>query len=164
MANVIKVKITGLAEFKKALDELPKVLQTRIVDGATRAAANVIRDQARINAPVRTDGRRKRITKGKDVFREPGNLKKRIVATRQKNTSYASRWQVRASRDAWYGAYVEKGTKHQSPTKPWLRPAYEEKKTDAVKAFAGKLGQGLALETKRLGRGINLRYLSRGRY
>jgi HK97 gp10 family phage protein len=56
------VSIEGLADAKRAIEELTKDLRRKVVRGALRDAARPIVRQARANAPVLTGLVRKRIT------------------------------------------------------------------------------------------------------
>lgn len=47
-----EVRVKGLAELEKALNELPLKFEKNIVRGALRAGAKVVRDEARALAPV----------------------------------------------------------------------------------------------------------------
>ena len=46
------IEVKGLAELQKLLDELPARIEANVVRGGLRAAAKVIRDEARRLCPV----------------------------------------------------------------------------------------------------------------
>jgi HK97 gp10 family phage protein len=62
MANEIKVE--GLAELQKMLDQLPAKLEANIMRGGLRAASNIYRDRARSNVPKKSGDLRKSIKVG----------------------------------------------------------------------------------------------------
>jgi HK97 gp10 family phage protein len=59
MANEIKVE--GLIELQKMLDQLPAKLEANIMRGGLRAASNIYRDRARSNVPKKSGDLRKSI-------------------------------------------------------------------------------------------------------
>lgn len=150
MATITRFK--GGAELQKALNQLPAKLERNVMRSALRQGANVIRDEARSNVPVKT-----------------GALKKSIkVSTR------ARRGQVTATlkaggKDAFYAHMVEYGTaphdiavkskkvlvfedggkatraRHPgiSP-KPFMRPAVDDKADEAVQAVANQVRKTLS--------------------
>lgn len=62
MANEIKVE--GLVELQKMLDQLPAKLEANIMRGGLRAASNIYRDRARSNVPQKSGDLRKSIKVG----------------------------------------------------------------------------------------------------
>lgn len=161
MRDFVEVKLNGFDELEKALKSLPTVVADRALRSAAVKAANVIRDQARANVPVRSEGGPKKLSKKNPQTRQPGNLKRSIVARVNKYSKYDVRVDVGPNKGGYYGHMVELGTKHHGPH-PYLRPALHEKRTDAVRKFGEQLAKNIAAQTRKVGRKINLRYLTRG--
>lgn len=104
----------------KALSAFPKNIQKNVMIGATRAAANVVRDRARELVPKRTK-----------------NLSKSIVSIQQKAESGQIKFSVTPSRggkhDGWYAHFIEFGTVKMS-AKPFMRPAMEQAQDESLNA------------------------------
>lgn len=93
MANEQVIKVNGLADLQKMLNEFPAKLEANIMRGALRAGANVFRDRARAYAPVRS-----------------GKLKKSIKVKTTLRRGKAMAQVVAGGGDAWYAKFVEFGT------------------------------------------------------
>ena len=104
----------------KALSAFPKNIQKNVMVGATRAAANVVRDRARELVPKRTK-----------------NLAKSIVSIQQKAGQGQIKFSVTPSRggkyDGWYAHFIEFGTVKMS-AKPFMRPAMEQTQDESLNA------------------------------
>jgi len=147
----MSIKIEGLKEVQKKLKSLPGNVQRRVVRGATRAGANIVKKEAQRNVPVRQDGKLKRAGKSKAKgYRYPGYLKKNIGLIRNKRVpKNVFSFLVKTLKFAYYGAFLEFGTSKMS-AKPWLRPAYESKRYFAVKRIRERILKGIDREVKKL--------------
>lgn len=122
MAELIHIK--GLVELKRALQTLPKNIQRNVLRASVNAGARVVRDQARINAPVLHEAIPK--------HQPPGTLKRSIVTAyipeksngqqatyfvtvRQGKRYRGQGKQQNKSQDAFYGAWVELGHHYVAP-------------------------------------------------
>jgi len=178
MAELINVK--GFAELKLAMDALAKGVSRNVLRGAVNAGAAVIRDQARLNAPVMHEA-----LKG---HQPPGTLKRAIVnkfVQSQSNQTQITfnvvpimgkslRGQGKAktkSQDAFYAGWIERGhffvghkpsgttwKRHREtekahgqfiPAQPFMRPAYEARKMDAVDAIRSYLEKRIPTEVEK---------------
>lgn len=151
------VEIKGLKSLDKTLKSLPPRLQTKVVRGATLAGANVVRKEARRRAPVRTPddkapkAAKPRLNKGTYVqVTFPGHLRKNIRSARNRRVP---RWQISYlvgwTTSAFYGLFIEKGTKHQG-AQPFLRPAFDSKKGEINKVIGERIWRGLKRELGKL--------------
>lgn len=104
----------------QVLKTLPENIQKNVMIGATRAAANVVRDRARELVPKRTK-----------------NLAKSIVSIQQKAESGQIKFSVTPSKggkyDGWYAHFIEFGTVKMS-AKPFMRPAMEQTQDESLNA------------------------------
>lgn len=110
----------------KSLRQFPKNIQRNVMVGATRAAANVVRDRARELVP-----------------KDTRELEKSIVSIRRSDRQFSSinpntmTFSVTPSRggkyDGWYGHFIEFGTVNQS-AQPFLRPAFEQSQDASLQA------------------------------
>lgn len=167
MADELVIQITGVEAVMAALNALPARIQQNVLRGAARAGAAVIRDEARLRAPVYTG----KVSEGHPP---PGTLKKNIYLTyvREQSTAAQQTYKVgvrsgkklqgqvkymkrrdgttRAvvtNQDAYYWVFVEKGTSKMA-AKPFMRPALDAKKADAIAAMQKYLADRVAKEVE----------------
>lgn len=160
-----KVQLHGLEELKKTLNDLPLALGEKVLRGSLRSAANVIRNEARNNAPVLK----------KDVpHRKPGTVRDAIVVRRSKQDKYGvyvsvkplGKSKIKSFKqsggksnqnpdDPFYWVFKEFGTSSQ-PADPFMRPAFESKKMDALGVVQSKMKSRLQSEAKKLARSKGL--------
>lgn len=135
------MQVTGLAELTRNLRQLPQELQQKALHGMVQAAATVVRDEAVRRAPVYVGKVGKRHPR-------PGTLKAAIYQTRLPSecTPTVEVWKVSVHRKgrgaAWYAHMVEYGTVNMA-ARPFMRPAFEARKADAVEAMRAHLAQRL---------------------
>lgn len=146
MAEVLKVE--GLRELQAKLKELPDKVARNALRASVSAGATVIRNGAKINAPVYTGD----VAKGHPP---PGTLKRSIVqkqinelsslfkqvffVTVRKGKKYRNQGKKgNLSQDAYYWPNVEFGNSKMS-ARSFLRPAFESLKVEAVNAIKSRL-------------------------
>lgn len=154
------VNISGLRELQDALKELPERVARNALSQAVNAGARVIREEARRMAPVYTGP----VSQGHPP---PGTLKKAIiqkgiaelsslfaqtvfVAVRH-GKKYRKVGKKEINRDAYYWRFVEFGTANMS-AHPFMRPAFEAKKQEAVDAIKDRLALRIEEEAQKLGK------------
>jgi HK97 gp10 family phage protein len=102
--------VRGDKEILAYLKTLDKEVKD-ILSEAAEAGAKIVYDDARSNVPVDT-----------------GNLRESIEMKEGKKTEKRAIWQVRINlKKAFYGAFVELGTKNR-PARPFLRRAVDRNK------------------------------------
>lgn len=146
-------RVTGLAELKKALNDLPERLERNVVRGGLRAGGNVIRDAAKARVPVRT-GKLRDTIKVKTSARR-GKLKATIVAGGQ-DVIYARMVELgtaahfikpRHRKSLLIAGLMREVVHHPgAQPKPFMRPALDESAEAAVNAFADYVRKRLAKE------------------
>lgn len=142
MATLIHIR--GAAEMEAVLRQLPQALAKQALTRALRTAAEPILDEARRLAPVgrASKGRvRLRATKrGKVTISNYGKLKLnlRIITVPASQTPHSATVVVSIGKAFW-GMFVEFGTRFMS-AKPFLRPAFESKKMEALNRLGNALG------------------------
>lgn len=141
MADVMTVDVQGMAELEQALLEMGNSLAGKVLFGGLMDAAMPIQKAAQALAPV-SDKPHYQYTrkKGQRVQIQPGNLRKSIRRKRLKSRDEATGAQVGISWTgrAFYGRFREFGTSKE-PAKPFLRPAFDAKKDDALRIFKDRL-------------------------
>jgi HK97 gp10 family phage protein len=169
---MIELKISGLADLKKVLDELPAKIEKNVMRGALRAGGNVIADEARRiapEAPPTMDG----VKRGARI----GELRRSIrVTLRMRGKSGWINAQIKAgNKVAWYAQMVEFGTARHwikpknrkslffagiarevidhpgARPKPFMRPALDTKAQAAIEAMADYIRKRLPRELKKQG-------------
>jgi len=118
------------------LDALRVNLQ-EAVRPAAQAGAQILYDEVRMRAPISTKAHS---TKGKSQTYQPGNLKASIYQVYSKSNSGDSKASYQISynqKKAFYGRFIEFGTA-RSPAQPFIRPAYDSKKSAALEASKAK--------------------------
>lgn len=147
---MITGKISGAKEMEEVLNQLPDYIAKRVSVGALMSAAEVIREQAAQNAPVGKTIHKDR--KGNMLL--PGTLKASIRKWRikDKDTTHSAAVAVGLPRNsiAWYGRLIEFGWSGDPAGEPWLRPAFDEKKQQALNTLGKKLGDGIERAAKKL--------------
>lgn len=134
-------KIAGLKELGERMSTLKNDMALKVSRAATGAGASVIKKRAVRNAPVAADDY---LVEGLKV--EKGNLPKNIIAKRVKpsETDLTSEHivTVRGKRKHGYasriGALQEFGTVKMA-AQPFLRPAFDEGKEEAVQAMINRV-------------------------
>ena len=150
MAKFESVQVQGLDQLAKALRELPQRVARNGLRAAVYAGAKVIRDEAKLQAPVATGdlgadqpprGTLKRSVIMKQIPELSGARKQTFFVTVRHGKKYRKQGKKgNLSQDAWYWRFVEFGTIKMS-ARPFLRPAFDMKKHEAVTAIKTRLAQ-----------------------
>ncbi len=145
------IKVEGLRELGAAMKALGAEVAQKIATGMTSAAAGVIRKDAIARAPEHD---KPHTVDGVKV--QPGNLKRNIVRKKvaKSKTRLTSEHivTVRGKRKdgyaARYGRLQEFGTVHHAP-QPFLRPAFDGKKMEAIEAMKKAAGRRIEAAAKK---------------
>jgi HK97 gp10 family phage protein len=159
MAKFESVQVQGLDQLAKALRELPQRVARNGLRAAVYAGAKVIRDEAKLQAPVATGdlganqpprGTLKRSVIMKQIPELSGAQKQTFFVTVRHGKKYRKQGKKgNLSQDAWYWRFVEFGTVKMS-ARPFLRPAFDMKKHEAVTAIKTRLAQRIAQAAQEL--------------
>lgn len=140
------VKIEGLRELAAALRELPKAVAAKQLRTPVAIAARTIRDDARRRAPSQSGRLRASI-----IFKrtQGGALDAQyIVAVRHgKRFQHVGKHDV--NQDAYYWTFLEFGTSKMA-AEPFMRPAFESNKYDALTMIIDGLRVGVETEAVKL--------------
>lgn len=157
---MIEVKIEGLDELRKALMALPKELHAGPLQRSVSAAARVIQKQARQNVPVLFEkGSYTGVNKVNVLKRrKPGTLRKaiRVGKSRMGSSDVQKMYNVFVKPvskgvrrnfkgpgrnnpdDPYYWKVWEFGNQVNN-SRPFLRPAFDRKKDEALRVMVDKL-------------------------
>ena len=142
-----KSRITGASEMAKVLKLLPGKVQGKLLISATRAGANLIRNDARARAPesgLGAERRAARSSSGEDY----GTLKDNISVKKVKTPPSRAKMIISNGRAFW-GMFLEFGTE-KHPPQPWLRPAFDGNVSAALAKIGKTLGRGIEREATKL--------------
>lgn len=155
---MIEVKVKGLDQLQKALEELPKELHKGPLRAAASAGAKVVQDEAKRRAPI---GEARYIKKTNKTI-VPGTLRRAIYRTRSRSGSnadqeaqivgirYGKKYQRRGL-DAWYWRFIEFGTRTIQKS-PFIRPAFDETKDRQIEAIRTRLAKAIETAAAKLRR------------
>lgn len=147
------VRVKGLAELQAFLDQLPAKMEANIMRSALRAGANIVRDQAKANAPVKTGLLREGLkvstrsrrgvvsasvkAKGKHGFIAPwleyGTGAHKITAKKGGTLAFG-------------GGFAKSVTHPGTAPRPFMRPALEARAQDALVAVGEAIKKRLTKE------------------
>ena len=138
-----KLDFSGLLDISGDLDALSKAENGRVLRNATRSAATVIKDEAVRRAPKRTGKLAKNIVVLTQRSRN-GDISSgvHIRGTNPRTGNSDSKLKTKDSRNAFYWRFVELGTSNM-PAAPFVRPAYDARQEEAVKAAFARANQAI---------------------
>lgn len=150
MSDSLTIKFSD-GGIEAALDSITIASQDQI-RAAAQAGAQVFYDEVRHRAPIGADGLHYFYGQNK-VYGpfSPGNLRRSIYQVYSKDKSSETRatyhisWNTRigaAIAYAPYGGMVEYGTS-KAAAKPFIRPAFDAKANEALKAAQAKFEEGM---------------------
>lgn len=157
------VRISGLDDARKQLNDLPRKLRFGALRRGLRSAGNVIRAQARINAPVlkrptprRIAGlvRRSIVVRGSRLAKQRGDVGVFVTVFRSKparqlgSFSDVKTKRVTRPNDPFYFKFLELGTKKMQ-ARSFIGPALDQKSTQATDAFSGELRRAIVVANSR---------------
>lgn len=158
-----EVRIEGLAELHKLMQELPAKLEANVLRGGMRAGAKVIEAEARRLAPVGT---------GKAA----GEMRDSVRTSVRSRNGKVEATVKAGGKKAWYARLVEFGTAAHlirpknrkslffaglareqvnhpgAKKKPFMRPALDAKAQQAMQTLADYLRNRLPKEFRKLGK------------
>ncbi|MEC5213315.1 HK97 gp10 family phage protein [Polaromonas sp. CG_9.5] len=144
------MQLTGFKELAAALRELPERVARNGLRAAVNAGAGVIKKEAIAKAPEDT-GALKANFYQKQIREQSGPMQQTFyVGVRKGVAKYANNKANKQSGKAgktykddgttFYWRFMEFGTSKMAP-RPFLRPAFETKKEDAVNGIGAKLDE-----------------------
>lgn len=142
-------RVTGFESVRAAFLAFPREMAGKELENALAPAGGMIRDAAKAKAPVRTGKLRANILLVRDKKPRIDGMDARYVVM--------VRWRGKKSRaDAAefsdYWRYQEFGTAKEA-AHPFMRPAFESKKTDALASIITSLAASAERIAKKLNKG-----------
>ena len=157
---MISVKIEGLKELQEAMNQLPLEIQKRPLRSAVSAGAKVIVDEAKRLAPQGETGNlRKALYRYRSRSQSSRGQETFLVGVRKGKKNYVDSAKNRrlnrvgkkytVEGEAFYWRFVEFGTS-KMPARPFLRPAFESKKNQAVETIKNRLAVAIENTAKKM--------------
>lgn len=146
-----EIRVKGLADLNKFLQQLPAKVEQSVLRGALRAGANVVMAEAKANVPVdsgqlrdglkvSTNSRRGRVT-----AKVKATGKHAHIAPWLEYGTAAHKITAKKGKGLFFGGLFVKGVQHPGARpKPFLRPALDGRAQDAVVAAAQYMKRRLA--------------------
>jgi HK97 gp10 family phage protein len=144
------MRITGKANFK-SVQQLERNLKLTVEKierqakrEATSKAATVILKEAKRNTPRRHGHLRKALKRKVSTYKN-GEM---IIVTIGPDRNYVVSEGTRMIKPVKYAHLVEFGSMHNSP-QPYIRPAFDSKKNEALTIYAREIGPAIKRVAKR---------------
>ena len=136
MTDGFHFEIKGGKELDAALKKLGIDLERKVAKSAVRAGANVVAKEARRLVRVGKTGILRRSIRVISRSRRQGDAVASVI------TRSGKKFQATKS-DGWYAHFLEFGTIHNA-ARPFMRPAVDGKKAEAIQAMADKIAERIA--------------------
>jgi len=148
LTDAVSVQVHGLAELERALMQLPEAVAGKALRSALYAGTASIKKEAASLIPTGSTahyvGRKK-----KGRLAQPGNLRKGLRIVRMRTGKYSAQYAITFSKLAFYGVFHEFGT-NKMPAHPILRPAFDNKKEQALERIKEMLAANIERQRKKL--------------
>lgn len=136
--------LSGFAELSRDLELLSRAENTRVLREATKAAADMLRDEVRQVAPRRTGRLVRNIVTGGQRSKGRNEVAAGVYVrgTNAAGTNSDSEMKTDDPRNAFYWRFLENGTSKMAP-QPFIRPAFDSKADEAADLALSKLSQAI---------------------
>lgn len=129
----LRAEFEGQKELIENMKSLSDELRMNVKHEAIMGAANFLKGESERRVPVRT-----------------GKLKENIIIQKVEDSEIVTEVKVGPSRDGFYGAMVEYGTKNMK-AQPYMRPAFDENEERVEKIVAEKIREGIEKAVMKIG-------------
>lgn len=127
---------SGLLDISNDLKALSKAENRRVLNKATRAGANVVRNEARKRAPKKTGKLKRNIVtlsqKGRGLNEAVSGV--HIRGRNPKTGNSDNSMKANNPNNAFYWRFLEMGTSKMAP-RPFIRPSFEAKQQEIDRAI-----------------------------
>lgn len=156
-----EIRLEGLQEIKRILADLGPKIEREVMQKALFDGARVIRDEAQRRVPVKSGTTQRNIFMRRSKRDKPGafvTVRKlnanEIKALKAKQLLTRKRTLRADPADPFYWRFIEFGFVHRGGTRvaarPFLRPAFEATRVQAVEAIGKGIGRWLVTVNARL--------------
>ncbi|HAI49106.1 MAG TPA: hypothetical protein DCM53_04695 [Enterobacteriaceae bacterium] len=135
---------SGLQEIARDLELLSRAENNKVLRDATRAGAEVIKQEVIKKAPVRTGKLKNNIVVLTQKARRRGDIASGVhirgVNLRTGNSDNTMK--AGNKRNAFYWRFVELGTSHM-PAHPFVRPAFDTRQEEATQVAMARMNRAI---------------------
>nr|WP_113869631.1 HK97-gp10 family putative phage morphogenesis protein [Brenneria salicis]NMN90975.1 HK97 gp10 family phage protein [Brenneria salicis ATCC 15712 = DSM 30166]RBP57330.1 HK97 gp10 family phage protein [Brenneria salicis ATCC 15712 = DSM 30166]RLM28533.1 hypothetical protein BHG07_17240 [Brenneria salicis ATCC 15712 = DSM 30166] len=126
---------SGLNDIARDLEKLSRAENNKVLRDATRAGAEVLKEEVIDRAPVRTGKMRKNVVVLTQKSRRKGEISSgvHIRGVNPRTGNSDNTMKADNPRNAFYWRFVEMGT-IKAPAHPFVRPAFDARQEEAANA------------------------------
>nr|WP_264084924.1 HK97-gp10 family putative phage morphogenesis protein [Pectobacterium odoriferum] len=131
-------------DIAKDLEKLSKAENNKVLRDATRAGAEVLKEEVIANAPVRTGKMRKNVVVVTQKSRRKGEISSgvHIRGVNPRTGNSDNKMKASNPRNAFYWRFVEMGTVNM-PAHPFVRPAFDTAQEIAAQAAISRMSTAI---------------------
>ncbi|MEQ9845661.1 HK97-gp10 family putative phage morphogenesis protein [Pectobacterium brasiliense] len=135
---------SGLNDIAKDLAKLSKAENNKVLRDATRAGAEVLKEEVIANAPSRTGKMRKNVVVVTQKSRRKGEISSgvHIRGVNPRTGNSDNKMKANNPRNAFYWRFVEMGTVDM-PAHPFVRPAFDVRQEEAANAAIARANRAI---------------------
>ena len=140
----ISLDFSGLEEISRDLELLSRAENNKVLRDATRAGAEVLKEEVIARAPVRTGKLKKNVVVVTQKSRRRGEISSGVHIRGVNPRTGNSDNTMKASnpRNAFYWRFVEMGTVNMPPH-PFVRPAFDTREELAAQVAMKRMNQAI---------------------
>ena len=140
----VNLDFSGLGDLSKDLELLSRAENNKVLRDATRAGAEVLRDEVIDRAPVLTGRTRKNVVVVTQKGRRKGEITSgvHIRGVNPKTGNSDTTMKASNPRNAYYWRFVEMGTVNM-PANPFVRTAYDVKQELAAETAINRMNRAV---------------------
>nr|WP_240461573.1 HK97-gp10 family putative phage morphogenesis protein [Pectobacterium brasiliense] len=131
-------------DIAKDLEKLSKAENNKVLRDATRAGAEVLKEEVIANAPERTGKMRKNVVVVTQKSKRRGEISSgvHIRGVNPRTGNSDNTMKAKNPRNAFYWRFVEMGTVNM-PAHPFVRPAFDTRQEEAANAAIARANHAI---------------------
>ena len=135
---------SGLNDIAKDLEALSRAENNKVLRDATRAGAEVLKEEVIARAPVRTGKLKKNVVVVTQKSRRRGEISSgvHIRGVNPRTGNSDNTMKASNKRNAFYWRFVELGTS-TAPAHPFVRPAFDTRMEEATQVAMQRMNQAI---------------------
>ena len=140
----ISLDFSGLEEISRDLELLSRAENNKVLRDATRAGAEVLKDEVVERAPERTGKLKKNVVVVTQKSRRRGEISSgvHIRGVNPRTGNSDNTMKANNPRNAFYWRFVEMGTANM-PAHPFIRPAFDVRQEQATEVAIRRMNQAI---------------------
>lgn len=135
---------SGLNDIAKDLEKLSRAENNKVLRDATRAGAEVLKEEVIDRAPARSGKMRKNVVVVTQKSRRKGEISSgvHIRGVNPRTGNSDNTMKAKNPRNAFYWRFVEMGTVNM-PAHPFVRPAFDTRQEEAANAAISRANRAI---------------------